>query len=56
MARSTPGWSKNQALAALEQAYHDRDSNLTYVKVRPAATTSVPIPIQKVLQELALPQ
>ena len=48
---------KNQALAALEQAYHDRDSNLTYVKVEPAFDDLRSDPrFQKIVQQLALPQ
>ncbi len=48
---------KNQALAALEQAYHDRDSNLTYVKVEPAFDDFRSDPrFQKIVQQLALPQ
>ena len=47
---------KNQALAALEQAYHDRDSNLTYVKVEPAFDDFRSDPrFQKIVQQLALP-
>ncbi len=48
---------KGQALAALEQAFSQRDSNLTYVKVEPAFDELRSDPrFQKVVQQLALPQ
>jgi len=48
---------KNQTLASLEQAYHERDSNLTYVKVEPAFDDVRSDPrFQKIVQQLALPQ
>ena len=47
---------RNQALASLEQAYHDRDSNLTYVKVEPAFDDVRSDPrFQKIVQQLAMP-
>jgi tetratricopeptide (TPR) repeat protein len=47
---------KNQALANLEQAYNQRDSNLTYVKVEPAFDDLRADPkFQKIVQQLALP-
>ena len=48
---------KSQALAALEQAFSQRDSNLTYVKVEPAFDELRSDPrFQKIVQQLALPQ
>ncbi len=48
---------KSQTLASLEQAYHERDSNLTYVKVEPAFDDVRSDPrFQKIVQQLALPQ
>ncbi|MGH9544391.1 MAG: tetratricopeptide repeat protein, partial [Terriglobales bacterium] len=48
---------RNQALASLEQAYHDRDSNLTYVKVEPAFDDVRSDPrFQRIVQQLAMPQ
>jgi hypothetical protein len=47
---------KNQALASLETAYSQRDSNLTYVKVEPAFDELRSDPrFQKIVQQLALP-
>ncbi|MGH9501306.1 MAG: protein kinase domain-containing protein [Terriglobales bacterium] len=48
---------RNQALAALELAYNQRDSNLTYVKVEPAFDDLRSDPrFQKIVHQLALPQ
>jgi serine/threonine protein kinase/tetratricopeptide (TPR) repeat protein len=47
---------KAQALASLETAYSQRDSNLTYVKVEPAFDELRSDPrFQKIVQQLALP-
>ena len=48
---------KNQALAALEMALEQRDSNLTYVRVEPAFDEIRSDPrFQKVMQQLNMPQ
>jgi eukaryotic-like serine/threonine-protein kinase len=48
---------KNQALASLEVALDQRDSNLTYVRVEPAFDEIRTEPrFQKVVQQLAMPQ
>jgi len=48
---------KNQALAALEMALDQRDSNLTYVRVEPAFDEIRSDPrFQKVMQQLNMPQ
>jgi eukaryotic-like serine/threonine-protein kinase len=48
---------KDQALAWLEQAFSERDSQLTYVKVEPAFDDIRSDPhFQKLLQRLALPE
>ena len=47
---------KEQALASLETAFSQRDSNLTYVKVEPAFDELRSDPrFQKIVQQLALP-
>jgi serine/threonine protein kinase/tetratricopeptide (TPR) repeat protein len=49
--------AKDQALASLEQAFSERDSQLTYVKVDPAFDEIRSDPrFQQLLQRLALPQ
>jgi serine/threonine protein kinase/tetratricopeptide (TPR) repeat protein len=48
---------KNQTLASLEQAYNQRDSNLTYVKVEPAFDEIRSEPqFQQLVQRLGIPQ
>jgi regulator of sirC expression with transglutaminase-like and TPR domain len=48
---------RNQALAALETALEQRDSNLTYVRVEPAFDEIRSDPrFQKVMQQLNMPQ
>jgi serine/threonine protein kinase/tetratricopeptide (TPR) repeat protein len=48
---------KSQALASLEQAYSERDSNLTYVNVEPAFDNlRSDLRFKKIVQQLALPQ
>jgi serine/threonine protein kinase/TolB-like protein/Tfp pilus assembly protein PilF len=48
---------KNQTLASLEQAYNQRDSNLTYVKVEPAFDEVRSEPqFQQLVQRLGIPR
>jgi eukaryotic-like serine/threonine-protein kinase len=48
---------KSQALTSLEQAYSERDSNLTYVNVEPAFDNlRSDLRFKKIVQQLALPQ
>ena len=47
---------KSQALASLETAYSQRDSNLTYVNVEPAFDSlRSDLRFKKIVQQLALP-
>ena len=48
---------KSQALSSLEQAYEQRDSNLTYVRVEPAFDeVRTDTRFQRVVQQLNMPQ
>ena len=48
---------KSQALSSLEQAYEQRDSNLTYVRVEPAFDEIRSDPrFQRIVQQLNMPQ
>ena len=53
-----PGWeTRTRRWQRSKQAYTDRDSNLTYVKVEPAFDDFRSDPrFQKIVQQLALPQ
>jgi hypothetical protein len=47
---------KDEALTSLEQAYNERDSKLTYVRIEPAFDGIRSDPrFQQVLQRLAVP-